>query len=105
MIVEKNEIKGITALNILDSKVIQIDAKTVILATGGYAGLYHNFTTNSYASTGDGIAAGAGIAGGHARRAGGTGLAGDGTTAGACVAGSRAGRAEEGVRAMNGGTE
>ena len=57
LINEDNKIKGITALNILDTKVIKIDAKCVILASGGYAGLYHNFTTNSYASTGDGIAA------------------------------------------------
>ena len=57
LIVEDNKIKGITALDILNSEVKQILAKTVILATGGYAGVYHQFTTNSYASTGDGIAA------------------------------------------------
>ena len=56
LIVEKDQVKGVTALNILDSKVIEIASKCVILASGGYAGLYHNFTTNSYASTGDGIA-------------------------------------------------
>ena len=56
LITEKNKVIGITALNIHDSKVIEIKAKTVVLATGGYAGLYNGFTTNSYASTGDGIA-------------------------------------------------
>ncbi len=54
-ITKDNQIKGITALNILNSEVIQINAKTVILATGGYAGVYHNFTTNSYATTGEAI--------------------------------------------------
>lgn len=57
LIVEENCVKGITVLDILTSKVKKIEAKTVILATGGYAGIYQQFTTNSYASTGDGIAA------------------------------------------------
>jgi len=56
LIIENNQVKGITALNILTTEVIEIKAKTVILATGGYAGLYSGYTTNSYASTGDGIA-------------------------------------------------
>ncbi len=55
-IIEDKQIQGITALNILNSEVIQINAKSIILASGGYAGIYHNFTTNSYATTGDGIA-------------------------------------------------
>ncbi len=55
LIVHNNQIKGVTALNILNSEVVQINAKSVVLATGGYAGLYHNFTTNSYATTGEGI--------------------------------------------------
>lgn len=55
-IVKNNQIQGVTALNILNSEVIQINAKSVILASGGYAGIYHNFTTNSYTTTGDGIA-------------------------------------------------
>jgi len=56
LIVENNQVKGITAIDILDSKIKEFHSKTVILATGGYAGIYHQFTTNSYASTGDGIA-------------------------------------------------
>lgn len=56
LIVENNCVKGAIVLNMLTSEVLQIDAKTVILATGGYAGLYHQFTTNSFISTGDGIA-------------------------------------------------
>ena len=57
LIIEDDCVKGITAINILDSEVKELKAKTVILATGGYAGIYHQFTTNSYSSTGDGIAA------------------------------------------------
>ncbi len=57
LIVENNKIEGITVLDILNSEVKKIEAKTVILATGGYAGIYHNFTTNSFATTGDGISA------------------------------------------------
>jgi succinate dehydrogenase / fumarate reductase flavoprotein subunit len=56
-IVENNEIKGITALDITTSEVKQFLAKTVIVATGGYAGIYSGFTTNSTATTGDAIAA------------------------------------------------
>jgi len=36
---------------------LQIDAKSVVMATGGYASLYHGYTTNAYGSTGDGVAA------------------------------------------------
>ncbi|WP_072679473.1 FAD-dependent oxidoreductase [Arcobacter sp. LA11] len=56
LIIENNKAIGITALDIETSQVKQIKAKTIILATGGYAGLYYGFTTNSYSSTGDGIA-------------------------------------------------
>ena len=49
-------IKGVTLLNIRTGDIEQIDAKSVILATGGYGGLYHGYTTNAYGSTGDGIA-------------------------------------------------
>jgi len=38
-------------------EVKQINAKSVILATGGYGSLYHGYTTNAYGSTGDGVAA------------------------------------------------
>jgi len=56
LIIEDNEIKAVTALDIKNSEVKQILAKKVILATGGYAGIYSNHTTNSTATTGDGIA-------------------------------------------------
>jgi NADH-dependent fumarate reductase subunit A len=48
-----NIIKGINLLNIKDGKLSQIFAKSVIIASGGYAGLYQNFTTNSIATTGE----------------------------------------------------
>lgn len=57
IIVENKKAIGVTALNIVTGEVIEILAKSIVLATGGYAGIYNNFTTNSYASTGDGIAA------------------------------------------------
>ena len=56
LITENNTVRGITALDIQNTQVKEIKAKTVILATGGYAGIYNGFTTNSYSSTGDGIA-------------------------------------------------
>ena len=56
IIVEDNICKGITALDIQSGVVCQILAKTVIIATGGYAGIYANHTTNSYSNTADGIA-------------------------------------------------
>ena len=56
-IIEDETIKGITALDIKSSKVIQILAKKVIVATGGYGGIYSGYNTNSTASTGDAQAA------------------------------------------------
>jgi len=56
LIVKDGTVKGATFWDIGLGEVIQISAKSVILATGGYGGLYQGYTTNSYASTGDGIA-------------------------------------------------
>ena len=56
-IVIDNEVKGITALNIETNEVIQILAKKVIVASGGYAGIYNGFNTNSTATTGETISA------------------------------------------------
>ena len=56
LLVDDDTIKGIVALDIKTSQVIQYEAKSVVLATGGYSGVYHNYTTNSTATTGDGIA-------------------------------------------------
>jgi len=50
-------IKGAVFLNIRTGEVVQINAKSVVLATGGYGSIYHGYTTNAYGSTGDGVAA------------------------------------------------
>ena len=50
-------IGGVTLLDIATGEVKQIDARSVIIATGGYGSLYHGFTTNAFGSTGDGISA------------------------------------------------
>ena len=57
LIVEGGIAKGVTLLDIRTGEVKQVIAKSIILATGGYGGLYHGYTTNAYGSTGDGIAA------------------------------------------------
>ncbi|MEA2048751.1 MAG: FAD-dependent oxidoreductase [Campylobacterota bacterium] len=57
LIVKEGCAKGATLLNIRTGEVKQINAKSVILATGGYGSIYHGYTTNAYGSTGDGVAA------------------------------------------------
>ncbi len=54
--VADNSVKGATFLNIRDSSIEYIEAKSVIMATGGYSAIYYGFTTNTNQSTGDGIA-------------------------------------------------
>ena len=56
LIIENNSCIGVTALDIKEGIVKEFLAKTTILAIGGYAGIYTNHTTNSYANTADGIA-------------------------------------------------
>lgn len=56
LIVENNQCFGATFLDIKTGVVKEYKSKTIILATGGYAGIYHNHTTNSYSNSGDGIA-------------------------------------------------
>ncbi len=53
LIIEDETIKGVVVFEISTSKVHQILASKVILATGGYGGIYHNYTTNSTATTGE----------------------------------------------------
>ena len=50
---DDNTIKGINLLNIASGELSQVFAKSVIIASGGYAGLYHNYTTNSTSTTGE----------------------------------------------------
>jgi len=57
LIVPEDTVKGATFLNIRTGEVKQVDAKSVVIATGGYGSIYHGFTTNMYGTTGDGIAA------------------------------------------------
>ena len=56
IIIKDNTAKGIIVLDIKTSEIKQYLGKNIILATGGYGGVYHNFTTNSASSVGDGIA-------------------------------------------------
>ncbi len=57
IIVEREQAKGVTVLNIRSGEVETFLAKTVILATGGYGKLYGRFSTNAAGSYGDGHAA------------------------------------------------
>ncbi len=52
-IVEDNEVKGISCLDICNGEVKQVLAKKVIVATGGYGGIYSKHNTNSTATTGE----------------------------------------------------
>jgi succinate dehydrogenase / fumarate reductase flavoprotein subunit len=56
IIIENNTAIGVVVLNIKTTQIEQILAKKIIIASGGYAGIYTNYNTNSYATTGDGIA-------------------------------------------------
>ena len=56
LIIENDTCIGVTAFDIKEGIVKEFLSKTTILATGGYAGIYTNHTTNSYSNTGDGIA-------------------------------------------------
>jgi succinate dehydrogenase/fumarate reductase flavoprotein subunit len=55
LIIQNNICKGITALDIQIGEVKEFISKTTIIASGGYAGIYYNHTTNSYSNTADGI--------------------------------------------------
>ena len=57
LIVEDEKVHGATFLDIKSGEVVEIRAKSVLLATGGYSQVFHGFSTNSSASTGDGLAA------------------------------------------------
>jgi len=57
LVVQDGVAKGATFLEIRTGEIKQIDAKSIVLATGGYGSLYHGYTTNAYGSTGDGVAA------------------------------------------------
>jgi len=52
----ENKVSGVVALRRFDSSVVVYPAKAVILAGGGYSGLYRGFSTNAADYTGDCIA-------------------------------------------------
>lgn len=52
---EDESICGVSVLDLKTTSVEQYLAKNTIIASGGYGGVYHNFTTNSADTTGDGI--------------------------------------------------
>ena len=56
LIKESDEVKGATFLQVRTSSVREVIAKSTVIATGGYSQLYWGFSTNSVASTGDGVA-------------------------------------------------
>lgn len=55
--VENGVCKGVIALEILTGQLVPIQAKTVIMATGGNGRIYNGRTTNAWTNSGDGIAA------------------------------------------------
>ena len=55
IIIEDNICKGAVALDIQTGEVKEFISKTTIIASGGYAGIYFDHTTNSYSNTADGI--------------------------------------------------
>jgi len=55
LILEDGQMKGVVMYHILDSRLVVVRAKVVMVATGGYGRVY-NTTSNDFASTGDGLA-------------------------------------------------
>ncbi|HUH42168.1 MAG TPA: FAD-dependent oxidoreductase [Sulfurimonas sp.] len=53
----KKSICGVSVLNKRSGEVELIQSSSVIVATGGYSRVFHNYSTNSISSSGDGIAA------------------------------------------------
>jgi succinate dehydrogenase/fumarate reductase flavoprotein subunit len=53
----KEKLSGVTVLRRRDSQVIALACKSLVLAGGGYAGIFRKHTTNSQESSGDVIAA------------------------------------------------
>lgn len=54
LIIEDKKIKGVIALDMENAEVIEIKAKSVIIATGGAGNLFQD-TVNATSSTGDGV--------------------------------------------------
>ena len=56
ILTHNNSVNGAKVLNIRTGEIESYSAKSIIIATGGYSRIYDKHTTNSTASTGDGIA-------------------------------------------------
>jgi len=56
LVVEDSTCKGVVVLDNRVGKVKAYASKSVVLATGGYAGVYGSFTSSAKNSTGDGVA-------------------------------------------------
>jgi len=56
IIVNNNCSKGVVLQDIKTSQIKQYLSKNIILASGGYGAIYHNYTTNSAGNVGDGLA-------------------------------------------------
>lgn len=55
LLIDDNQITGVILLNMMEGKVVQINAKAVIIATGG-AGRIYQYNTNGSIVTGEGMA-------------------------------------------------
>ncbi|MCK9453715.1 MAG: FAD-dependent oxidoreductase [Sulfurimonas sp.] len=53
----KKYVCGVSLLNKRSGEIEIHDASSVVVATGGYSRVYHNYSTNSVSSSGDGVAA------------------------------------------------
>jgi len=58
LVTKDNIISGVTLLDEVNKKVLVCEAKSMILASGGFASLYKNYTSNVRDATGDGVAMG-----------------------------------------------
>jgi succinate dehydrogenase / fumarate reductase flavoprotein subunit len=55
LVIKDSKAVGAIFLDLRETKTKTISSKSIILATGGYAGIYKSYTTNTNQSTGDGI--------------------------------------------------
>jgi len=55
ILIDKESVTGASVLNIRSGEIENYRAKAVIIATGGYSRIYDKHTTNSSATSGDGI--------------------------------------------------
>ncbi|MGB1226289.1 MAG: FAD-dependent oxidoreductase [Poseidonibacter sp.] len=55
IIIEDGTAKGVIVFDIQKGLVKEIKSKSTIIASGGYAGIYTNYTTNSFSNTADGL--------------------------------------------------